>query len=118
MPGNVFPTVVSFWEWISLDKIVHLIIFGLFSFVTLWGYRNILLHTDRNKAYKILITTSIFTISYGALTEILQKHLFVRRYGCIYDFIADVIGCLIGIIIFIFYYKKKIKKIRNSGSNI
>lgn len=118
LPGDYFPAVVSFWDWLTPDKIVHLAIFGIFSFITLWGYRNTLLQTSKTHTRKIFITTIIFTISYGALTEILQKYLFIRRYGCIYDFIADTIGCLLGIFLFTFYHKKKLKKIKNTRSNI
>lgn len=118
LPGNFFPTVVTLWDWLTPDKIVHLLVFGAFSYITLWGYRNSLIHADRNRVRRIFITTLLFTMSYGALTEILQKHLFVRRYGCLYDFIADSLGCLIGIVIFNFYYKKKLKKIRNTRINI
>ena len=39
LPGNCFPTVVSFWDWLGPDKIVHLFVFGILSFSMLWGYR-------------------------------------------------------------------------------
>ena len=117
-PGNYFPAVVTFWDWLGPDKIVHLVIFCMFSFITLWGYRNTLLLANKNQVCKIFLITLIFTIAYGALTEILQKHLFIRRFGSIYDFFADTIGCFLGMIIFVFYYKKKLKKIKNPESNI
>lgn len=118
IPGNFFPTVVGFWEWLTPDKTVHLILFGLFSYITLWGYRNVLSRSNRNDTRKIFITTFAFTTSYGALTEIFQKHLFIGRHGCVYDFIADAVGCCLGIILFIFCHKKKIKKIENTRINI
>lgn len=109
-PGNCFPTVVTFWDWLSPDKIIHILIFGLFSFITLWGYRKPMLLKDRKQVRRFFITTIIIIISYGGLTEVLQKYLFIGRYGCLYDFFADIIGCSLGVLVFIFYLKKKLKK--------
>ena len=109
LPGKYFPTVVSFWDWISPDKVVHLIMFASLSLISLWGYRKILYNENpyRKKIFWIIASS---TIAYGGLTELLQKYLFVNRYCSIFDFIANTIGCVIGIIIFIFICQKKIKK--------
>ena len=58
------------------------------------------------------------SILYGGLTELLQKYLFINRYGSIYDFIADTIGCLLGLIFFHFLVQKKLKKLKKSEDNI
>ena len=110
LPGKCFPTVVNFWDWIGPDKIVHFILFGTFSFLTLWGYRNKLLSKNISYTRKAFLLSFILIISYGALTELLQKYIFINRYGCIFDFYADAIGCVLGIIIFYLYFKKKLKK--------
>jgi len=110
MPGNYFPKVVSFWDWLGPDKIIHLIVFGILSFSMIWGYRKKLLHQSITALKKALLLTLLLSISYGAFTELLQKHVFINRYGSIYDFLADAIGCLLGVIAFFFYFKKKIKK--------
>lgn len=118
LPGRYFPTVVSFWEWIGPDKIVHLLLFGLFSYLTLWGYRKQLLSVNSSSQIKALLFVLFLTISYGALTELMQKYVFVNRYGSYFDFLADSIGCVLGVIAFYFYLKKKIKKIEKSENNI
>ena len=100
------------------NQIIHIIIFAVFSFVTLWGYRNIMLTKNKKYLNRILLLTLLFTISYGGLTEIFQKFVFINRYGSLYDFIADIIGCILGVIIFLFFYKKKLKKITNTEINI
>ena len=110
MPGNYFPKVVSFWDWLGPDKIIHLIVFGILSFSMIWGYRKKLLHQSITSLKKAFLLTLLLSISYGAFTELLQKHVFINRYGSIYDFLADAIGCLLGVIAFFFYFKKKIKK--------
>ena len=118
LPGKYFPTVVSFWDWLGPDKIVHLFLFAVQSFLLLWGYRK-KLHT-KNISYikKAFMLTLLLSISYGGLTELLQKYTFTNRYGSLYDFYADAIGCVLGVIVFFLFYKKKLKKIKISENNI
>ena len=118
LPGKYFPTVVCFWDWLGPDKVVHLLLFAILSFLSLWGYRTSLFDINYPHRNRLFIIISLISILYGGLTEILQKYLFINRFGCYYDFIADTIGCLIGIIIFHFLTQKKLKKLTNSESNI
>lgn len=106
-PGNCFPNVTSFWDWLGPDKIVHFIVFGILSFSMIWGYREKIISQNSNTQKKSYLLTLLLSISYGALTEILQKYIFINRYGSIYDFIADAIGCVLGVIVFFYYLKKK-----------
>ena len=109
-PGNCFPNVTSFWDWLGPDKIVHFIVFGTLAFSMIWGYREKIISQNANAQKKSYLLTLMLSISYGALTELLQKYIFINRYGSIYDFIADAIGCVLGVIIFIYNNKKKLKK--------
>lgn len=118
MPASYFPEVVSFWDWLGPDKIIHLIVFGLLSFAMLWGYRKKILLHDISFIKKYFILTLLLSVTYGALTELLQKYVFINRYGSLYDFIADAIGCVLGIIIFFLYVEKKSKKNKNTENNI
>lgn len=106
-PGNCFPNVTSFWDWLGPDKIVHFIVFGILSFSMIWGYREKIISQNSNTQKKYYLLTLLLSISYGAFTEILQKYIFINRYGSIYDFIADAIGCVLGVIVFFYYFKKK-----------
>ncbi len=104
-PGNYFPEVVTFWDWLSPDKVIHLVIFGIQAYLLLYGF-NI-------KCYSIgsfLISSSIIflvAIAFSGLTEILQTYVFVGRYGNVYDFIADALGVIFG---FVAYYLHNYKK--------
>lgn len=109
LPGECFPTVVTFWEWLGPDKIIHSLLFAALAFLSLWGFRK-KIHSEPHKRNMIFILTFFITIAYGGVTEILQKHLFVNRYGSILDFLADAIGCVLGLSIFILCFKKKLKK--------
>jgi VanZ family protein len=108
LPGNVFPEIKTFWDWLSPDKIVHLFIFGMLSFLIIWGYR--IQYFKGEKRY-ILATASIITSSfYGLLTEVLQKYVFIGRSGNVYDFLADTIGAVLGWWIFTMIFRKKIHR--------
>ena len=118
LPGKYFPTVVCFWDWLGPDNIAHLILFGILTFITLWGYRKKLLDINYPNRKKIYAIVALISIMYSGLTEILQKYFFINRYGSIYDFVADTIGCLLGIIFFHFLVQKKLKKLKKSEDNI
>lgn len=104
LPGNFFPTVINFWEWLGPDKIAHIFIFAFLSFLILWGYRR---KIENNSKYLLGFCLLSFLIAsaYGALTEILQIILFVGRSGNIYDFCADTFGGLIGVVVFFLKFK-------------
>lgn len=118
LPGNYFPKVVSFWDWLGPDKVIHLIVFGILSYSMLWGYRKKILSHDVRYIKKSFLLTLLLSVSYGALTELMQKYVFINRFGSIYDFIADAIGCVLGAIVFFLYFKKKVKKNKNTANNI
>jgi VanZ family protein len=107
LPGNYFPEFTSFWDWLGPDKLVHFFIFGVFTFLLLWGYRE-QYHTSKSR-YKLVWIVIILGIGYGGITEILQSTLFVGRHGNIYDFIANSIGSVIGILVFMLFARKNKK---------
>ena len=118
LPGNYFPKVVSFWDWLGPDKVIHLIVFGMLSYSMLWGYRKKILSHDVRYIKKSFLLTLLLSVSYGAITELMQKYVFINRFGSIYDFLADAIGCVLGAIVFFLYFKKKVKKNKNTANNI
>ena len=103
LPGSCFPKVKPA---IGLDKIVHLLMFMGFAFAILWGYRKP--YREGGSAYrrKALWLTFLVSIAYGGVTEIMQECLVPSRFGSVYDWIADVIGSALGVLIFYFLYKK------------
>jgi len=70
-----------------------------FTFVSIWGYRKPF--TENGKEYRkkaIWIAIGIGT-AYGLLTEIMQEYLVPGRIGSVYDWIADLLGSIIGALI-------------------
>ena len=110
VPGNYVPSVFGFPDWISPDKLVHIILYAVFVFVLLRGLRK---QYSKNEVSKRLIYSILgIGIAFGGITEVLQNLVFIRRNGNVYDFIADIIGCLIGLIVYLVYQRKKNRESR------
>ncbi len=112
LPGNYFPKVVTFWSWLEPDKAVHLFIFGVLTFLILYGYR--IQYFKSRKRYLYGLIAVVVTAIYGLITEVLQYYVFIGRSGNRFDFFADAIGALLGWLLFNYLYRKKISRIKNS----
>ena len=82
--------------------------FGGLAFFIIYGYRKEYCERDNSYRRNIRLIAFLISVLYGALTELLQIYIFIGRYGSIYDFCADVIGCVLGIFIFRLIFRKKI----------
>ena len=105
LPGNYLPKVSSFWEWLSLDKIVHVAIFATLGFLIFYGFHEQYLKSKRRYLY--IVAVLLLTLAYAMITEILQVLVFIGRDGNLYDFLADAAGGLLGFLAFILYNNKK-----------
>lgn len=81
----------NIWDLTGIDKIAHLIFYLIFSFLWSMNFRK------RNVEKKYVL---IFSISFGVLMEILQLYLFNGRSFEFYDIIANILGSIIGVILF------------------
>lgn len=106
LPGRAFPKVPNFLEWLTWDKLIHFVIFGLFCYLFLWGiYKQ---KSISKKHYWIAFFLGVF---YSGLTELLQRYVFTYRSGNWFDFLADVIGCFMGCLCFYLILDKRSKKV-------
>lgn len=111
-PAQYFPAIPDIYSLFQPDKIIHLFLFGVFTWLILhsilkqYGVRFLRYHGTL-----IALTTGIFA---GATTEILQYSLDINRSGNIYDFIANLAGCFLGLIVFNWLLRKKMKE---TGTN-
>ena len=81
----------------NIDKIVHVILFGVFTFLLACTLRAN--HFTKKKLYTISIA---LPIALGFLTECLQKIFFeyIMRTFDWMDISADIIGCFLALVIF------------------
>ena len=106
LPGDAFPEVISFWDWLEPDKLMHVFMFGVLSFLVFYGLREQYRSGNSRYFYSILILG--VTLAYGLLTEILQANVFVGRDGNIFDFLANSIGVFAGWLAYRILDRKKI----------
>ena len=86
----------------------HGLMYALFAFLCLWGYRKQFVANGQTYRKKALLLATVIGIAYGGLTEIIQAILVPGRTGDWYDFTADLVGTYIGAIIFyLFFHRKK-----------
>ncbi len=105
IPGNFVPKTISFLDWASPDKVVHFILFGGQTFLILYAYRDKL--NDKRNRLRLALIAIVIGVVYGLITEILQAYVFIGRDGNVFDFIADLLGALLGFLAFYLLYIKK-----------
>ncbi len=91
-PGKYVPT--SLWlDLLSFDKFVHATIF--FVLIALW-----LIFLITRSCYSSInkIIVLVACVLYGGLLEIMQATLFSQRSADWFDFIANSVGCLVGLL--------------------
>lgn len=104
LPGSCFPRVKPI---VGLDKVVHMLMYAGFAFACLWGYRKPFKETGKGYRRKAIWITMALGAVLGMLTEIMQETLIQGRTGSVYDWIADVIGCIFGVIIAYFLLRDR-----------
>ena len=104
VPGNYIPKVSSFLDWLSPDKLIHLLLFGIYTLLLCMGF------SRQVKSSLLSQFPIIFSCGTGMVfaffTEMMQAYIIPGRNGNVYDFLADTIGCLLGLIIWRIIMKK------------
>jgi VanZ family protein len=93
-PGNHIPSL-PVWQF---DKLVHSIIYAILSFCLLIPYYR--QYIKENRRLRIGLIIVFIGIFYGGFMELLQNYIFINRSGNWYDFIANMIGAIIGVILY------------------
>jgi VanZ family protein len=104
LPGEDFPDL-NFWSLLTFDKAAHMFVFAVLVLLLIIGF--IKQYRFRQLRYIAVRTAFIIAVVYGALTELLQEFIFTDRNADLYDFIANVIGAVLGVIAFRLIYGKK-----------
>lgn len=93
----------------EFDKLVHLAIYALLSFLSALGFSK-----QPNSSLLSNKLQNFFSISFsvvmGGLIELLQEYVFINRYGDWYDFIANSLGAVCGVIGFYLMRKYFVSK--------
>ena len=98
-PGNRVPKI-PIWQF---DKLVHALIYSALSILLIGAFQN--QNTKTSKRFQVIILIILFGIFYGGFMEILQHYIFINRSGNWYDFIANTIGAIMGVVVYPFFIK-------------
>jgi len=101
LPGQDFPDL-SFWQLLTFDKFAHAFVFAiLVIMLTVAFKKQRKFFFLREYAIKTAVLSSV---TYGGAVELFQQALFIGRHADIFDFIANTIGCFLGLFSFYLIY--------------
>ncbi|MEO5572565.1 MAG: VanZ family protein [Bacteroidia bacterium] len=103
LPGYAIPHY-SWTDLLSIDKAVHAFLFAVLTLLLIRGFKKqgqfLFLHVHT------LTTAFIISAIYGGLLELMQNYCLTDRSGSWFDFVADALGSVLGIL-FNDYLKKR-----------
>ncbi|HMT30894.1 MAG TPA: VanZ family protein [Bacteroidia bacterium] len=106
IPSNDLPDF-SFWTIFSFDKFAHTAMYMVLSFQVMKAcvrqYANWFLRYNAVKVTFISVTV------YGGLIELFQEYMLTDRYGDWMDLLCNVLGAIIGIVLFKWIFVSYIK---------
>lgn len=92
-PGDYIPRVTTFLDWLRPDKVVHLFIFSVYAYLLLIGFSK---HNSKKLREHPVLISFVIGMIIAIFTEVMQGFVIHGRNGNIYDFIADMLGWLLG----------------------
>jgi len=101
MPGVSLPAM-SWMDYLAPDKLAHAIVYGVFCFLAIRAYSS-----ENQVLLKHLVLAVLITSGYGVLMELIQGNFFPHRFFEVPDIIANIIGSLIGALIYNYLQHRK-----------
>ncbi len=98
-PGVQVPS--SWMDLISVDKFGHAGVYGILTILICWGsWKKRTALTNALLLFGLTISST-----FGIIMEGMQYFFFPHRYFEVLDIIANIIGSLIGLLLFYLFYK-------------
>jgi len=107
LPQNEFPKVLFFR---GFDKVVHIFLYLLFSLLLCWSVK-----MELNFSWLFLIIP--VTVGWGVLMELLQKSMHLGRSFDLNDIIANTLGVVTGVLIYVLASESSKKKNLHQSKN-
>lgn len=85
---------------ITPDKLGHAAAYCVLAFSLTWGF-----FKNGNTRNRAILRSVLMSIGYGVLMEIIQYSFFPNRYFEVWDIVANIIGCLVSILVSYFVIK-------------
>ena len=82
----------------GIDKWIHGSMYLLLIVILLWDSKKVKVHKSVGaQRWKIRFIIVFFAAIYGGFIEVLQEHFFYPRTGDLLDWLADCIGVVVGL---------------------
>lgn len=96
---------IKLLDLLSFDKLAHMVLFALqFWFIAIGLVKQYKFSYKRNRVSSIAF---LLSVSYGGVIELIQGYLLSGRTMDIMDMLANIIGAIIGWILFRIFNKKR-----------
>ena len=97
---------IDYLQLLSFDKLVHALVFGLLALSLTVAFRR----QKKSKTFrtKALLFAVFLSMTYGVILELVQYTLIEDRTGEAYDVVANLLGCVLGIVFFRLIYGKEL----------
>ncbi len=106
MPGNNLPEIK--FNWFEIDTLVHVCMYFGLSFLMLIGF----FHIKNELFFKLGLYIIVVCISIGLGIELLQGSVIPLRFFSWKDIVANSIGTIFGLLLFLYYRKKEFNMVR------
>lgn len=107
LPGKDFPSIPDWGDLLSVDKIVHVLFYGLLTWLILFGkLKN--KNTEGAVSLFFAIAVAAFSSVYGWFLEWFQGAYCEDRMADVMDGVANTIGATLGLLVFLYFQRKKL----------
>lgn len=96
IPGKELPQI-SWMDKLQVDKLVHISLFFMLSFLFFWGIVSTKPGTHNRR---LLLVIALLALSYGIALEFVQKYWIPNRSFDGWDILADGIGSFLPLLLF------------------
>jgi len=103
LPGRQLPP----GPFINFDKLIHFFFYSTLQILLMRGF--VLQKSFLSLRKNYLVITAIFSSVYGTFIEINQGFILKNRSFDQYDIVANIVGVVIGILLWILFLQKRVK---------
>ncbi len=101
IPGDALPTK-PFIKIPHFDKFVHAMLYLPYAIIISAHFH---LNVNKIKTPLAIFITLMIVFSFGGIIELLQEYAFVHRSADWFDLMSDVIGGIIGLLLYYLFLK-------------
>ncbi|MFZ9942769.1 MAG: VanZ family protein [Bacteroidia bacterium] len=106
IPNSELPDF-SLWRILSGDKLIHVFLYGILSFLLLGS--SVKQYIYRRIRYNAMLFSFVTSVCFGVLIEVYQEFVLTDRFGDWADALANGVGALLGLLLFRVLFKDYIR---------